>query len=444
MGKISQFMDFIKHGVWQKDGEEDNGENKVRWYVRPFRILIYTVKGLGEHGVGVRAAGLSFFTLTAIVPVFAVIYAVIKGFGMQETLTEYLYEQFGPYRELIDTILEFAGNMLSVRTSGGLIAGFGLVILFWSVIQVFGNIENAFNNIWEVKHKRSMGRKFSDYITVIIIAPILWIISRNLVSYIRTGLEPYAWSWLLDILFGLLALMAIWLIFAFIYYVMPNTRVKFKGALIAGIIAGTLFQVFQLGYTWLQGYLTAYNVIYGSFAALPLFLIWLQWSWMILLVGAELSFAYQNISKYEQERESMNMCYDRRRKVMLAAMVTIVKHFLDNKGPVNSEQVADELNMPVRIVRDVIYDLENAGLVLAVKDEHDDRRSYFIPARDVHTISVYDVVEGVECNSNANLNVNFRNNRKIDRVSEVLDGVKAVTSQPPYNVPITDLIVEDE
>lgn len=435
---LKKLIYFFQHGIWHKDDVAEAGKEK--WYVRAAKIAVYTVKGLTEHDVGVRAAALTFFTLMSIVPVAALIFGVIKGFGLEGSLTDYLYDNFGQYREAIDYVLQFADNMLS-RVRGGVVAIVGFAVLLWSVVQVFGNIENAFNNIWEVRKQRSLARKFSDYVAVVFVAPILWLISNSLLSTMRQSIESVSGSSLFaEILFGLISLAAIWLMFAFIYYVMPNTKVKFKGALIAGIIAGTLFQIFQVGYFFIQGYLNTYNIIYGSFAALPLFLIFLQWSWMILLVGAELSFAYQNIRAYEQERESLHMCYDRRRKVMLATLIVIAEHFVKKEGPVSSGQISAQIGMPVRIVRDVLFDLEQAGLIVTVQNDKDDMINLYSPARDMSDTTIADVLEGVECSRKVPEGIVFEGSEMLEKVNEVMDRMKAHNRESADNVKITDLI----
>ncbi len=436
---IKKLIEFFRHGLWQKSTLDENGKPQERWFIRPFRISAYTISGLAEHGVGVRAAALTMYTLMSIVPVAALIFGIVKGFGLESSLNDYLYTEFPQYSTIIDNVIEFANNML-MRTRGGIVASVGFLVLFWSVIKVFGNVEKAFNNIWEIKKQRSLARKFSDYVTVVVVAPILWLVSSGLVRYVRIRLETLSGStWFVDILFGLLSLVVLWLMFAFVYYVMPNTKVKFRGALVAGIIAGTCFQIFQVGYVLVQKYITSYNVIYGSFAALPLFLIWLQASWMILLVGAELSFAYQNISQYEQERESLHMSYDNRRKVMLAAMLVIVKHYTENRGPVNSEQVAAELNMPTRIVRDVIFDMENAGLVAGVVNVNDEKTDYYIPAKDAHNITVSDVIDGVEGSSTMQAGITYQGNESLNKVTDIVDRMKELVAGSRYNVKLTDL-----
>lgn len=438
---IKRFIHYITHDIWQKDGKEPG--TKEPWFIRPFRIIIYTIRGLGEHEVALRAAALTFFTLMSVVPVAALIFGIVKGFGLEANLDDYLYGTFPEYTVVIDNIMDFANNML-MRARGGVVASIGFVLLFWSVVQVFGNAEKAFNNIWEIKKQRSMARKFSDYVTIVVVAPILWLVSSGLVSYVRMRLEEFSGAWLVDIVFSLLSFVMLWFMFALVYYIMPNTRVKFKGALIAGILAGTIFQIFQIGYISIQSYLTKYNVIYGSFAALPLFLIWLQTSWMIMLIGAELSFAYQNISKYEQERASLHVSYDRRRKVMLAAMVIIIRHFLDNSGPVNSEQVAEELEVPVRIVRDVIFDLEKAGLVASINKDGEDKINYFVPARDAHEITVSDVIDGVESSTSLNASFVYKGSDRLGRVSDIIDNMKRLSANSPYNIYLTELTTDKD
>lgn len=240
---IKKLIEFFKHGLWQGPGTDENGRPRERWFIRPFRIMAYTVSGLAEHDVGVRAAALTMYTLMSIVPIAALVFGIVKGFGLESNLNDYLYTEFPQYTAIIDNVTEFANNML-MRARGGIVASVGFIVLFWSVVKVFGNVEKALNNIWEIKKQRSLARKFSDYVAVVVVAPILWLVSSGLVSYVRVRLETLSGAWLVEVLFSLLALVVLWLMFVFVYYVMPNTKVKFKGALIAGIIAGTSFQIF--------------------------------------------------------------------------------------------------------------------------------------------------------------------------------------------------------
>ncbi|MBQ4279685.1 MAG: YihY family inner membrane protein, partial [Rikenellaceae bacterium] len=400
------------------------------------KVFIYTAKGFGEHSLVVRSAALTFYTLMSIVPIAALVFGIAKGFGLETRFNEYLYTTFPQYDQLITQIIGFANNML-MRTKGGLIASIGFVVLFWAVMKVFSNIENAFNNIWEVRKARSLPRKFSDYMSVVFVAPILWILSNGIALHLRNTIQQYSQPWFVDLLYGLASIVTLWVLFAFIYRVMPNTKVKTRSAFMAGIIAGTIFQIFQVVYVYIQTQVSAYNAIYGSFAALPLFLIWVQTSWQILLLGAELSFAYQNITKYEQEKESHQMSYDLRRKVMIAVMYVIIRHFTQNQGPVPSEAAANELNLPVRTVRDVIFDLERAGLIASVRNEEDEKTNLYIPATDIYKLTLFDVIDRVETSGLSNLET--VDSPELETVNAIVDHMKVRAYGSPDNVLLMDI-----
>ena len=262
---IRKIIQYITHDIWVKK-EHEYKSRKMRWAVRQFKVFIFTAQGFGQHGILVRSAALTFYTLMSIVPVAALVFGIAKGFGLETRLNEYLYNQFPQYTVVIDQVIAFANAML-LRTKGGLIASVGLVVLFWAVLKVFGNIESAFNNIWEVRRSRSFARKFSDYTTVIVVTPILWIISSSIGLQIQKHLMHLTSSPVVNVFLGLASLVMIWLMFAFVYLVMPNTKVKLRSAVSAGVIAGTIFQLFQIAYIFIQSRLTSYNAIYGSFAA---------------------------------------------------------------------------------------------------------------------------------------------------------------------------------
>lgn len=414
---IKKLIEFIKNGIWEVD---PSGKGRGGWLIRPFKIVIYTVRGIGEHGIPLRASALTYYTLMSLVPIAALIFGLMKGFGFDDGIWEWLYSKVPGFEESLDYLRTWVDNLLA-RTRGGILAGAGVVVLFWSVVRVFTGVEEAFNNIWEVRKKRPMARMLSDYLSVVIVAPILLISASGLSSLMRGSLEPLMWTPLLNIAFALAELILTWALFAFVYWIMPYTKVKFKGAIVAAIIAGTVFWIFQNVYFLVQGQLSSYNAIYGTFAAIPLLLVWLQTSWTLVLIGAELSFAYQNIDRYELERDAITLNMNNRRKILVAAMVVIVKHFMKSEGAVTSEQIANELHLPVRSVRDVVYELGLAGLVVAVKTAHDSRENSYIPAHDIHELTVHDVVAAVDNVTPDRLNVSGL--PELQKVSQLLDRV---------------------
>lgn len=391
--KIRELLTYFTDTIFLRDLNEWRNP-VVRWLVQQYRLLFYTARGLQEHGTIVRSAALTFYTLMSLVPIIAVVFAVVKGFGLADGLVENLYELFPQNPEIIDYIVGFAEKAL-LRTQGGVVAAVALVMLFWAVIRVFGSIENAFNNIWEVKVERSITRQWTDYIAVVMIVPLLWIVANALTNYAET-LLGFDDAWYFRLLSRLASMAVIWAMFTLLYMVIPNARVRLGSALMAGIVAGTIFLAFQWGYVYVQRWMTSYNAIYGSFAALPLFLIWLQTSWEILLFGGELSFAYQNIERFGEERESLLINYDQRRKVMLAAMLAVVRHFRDRGGAMPAERIRRELNLPTRIVNDVLFQLVQAGQLIAVRSGEGEREVAYTPAYDIASMTVYGIIEAVE------------------------------------------------
>ena len=366
----------------------------VRWLVQQYKLLFYTARGLKEHGTLVRSAALTFYTLMSLVPIAAVVFAVVKGFGLAEGLTARLYELFPQNPEVVRYLIDFAENALG-RTQGGVVAAVALVMLFWAVIRVFGSIENAFNNIWEVKVERSITRQWTDYIAVVLIVPLLWIVASAATDYAER-LLGFDGSWYFALLSRLASMVLVWAMFALLYMVIPNARVRPGSALMAGIVAGTIFLLFQWGYVYLQRWMTSYNAIYGSFAALPLFLIWMQTSWEILLFGGELSFAYQNVERFDEERESLRVSYDQRRKILLTILLIVVRHFRDRGGAIPAEEIRRRIDLPTRIVNDILYQLVQAGQLIAVRSGDGEREVSYTPAYDIASMTLYSVLEAVE------------------------------------------------
>ena len=408
----------------------------VRWLVQQYRLLFYTARGLVEHGTLVRSAALTFYTLMSLVPLLALVFAVVKGFGLADGLVENLYELFPQHPETVDYIVGFAENALA-RTQGGVVAAVGLVMLFWAVIRVFGSIENAFNNIWEVKVERSIARQWTDYIAVVMIVPVLWILANAVGNYIEQvlGLSD---KWYFTTLSRLASMVVIWTMFTLLYLIIPNARVRFQSALMAGIVAGTIFLLFQWGYVYVQRWMTSYNAVYGSFAALPLFLIWMQTSWEILLFGGELSFAYQNISRFAEERESLRISYDQRRKVLLAVMILVARNFRDHGGTLPTDEIRKRLELPTRIVNDILFQLVQAGQLIAVRSGDGEREVAFAPAHDLSSTTVYGILEAVERTGQTTLDL--EQTPELARMNREVETLKEEVLHSPNNVRLTDLL----
>ena len=435
--RLSDIITFFTDTVFRK-GAGEYRNPVARWAVRQYKLLFYTVQGLSSHGTMVRSAALTFYTLMSLVPVVALVFAVVKGFGLAEGLEQNLYEVLPQSPEVIDYVVGFAQKALA-RTQGGWVALVGVLTLFWAVIKVFGSIEDAFNNIWEVRSTRSAARKYGDYIAVVVVAPILWVISSSMGNY-AAEILGVAGSPALEVLSRAGSLVVAWVMFTFIYVVLPSTKVRFTAALTAGVVAGTAFVLFQWGYVYLQRWMTSYNAIYGSFAALPLFLLWMQISWEILLLGGELSFAYPNVARFDEERESLLVSYDCRRKLMVGVMVLVSRAFRDGRGAVSFSEIRDRLDVPTRIMNNILYTLVQARMLNEIRTEGTDYDLEYAPARDISTLRVYDILSAVDSHGFGRDTIDMRSNRELRRCAEVVERLKDVTRASAENVLLIDIM----
>lgn len=392
---------------------------RVRWAVRQYKLLFYTARGLIAHDTIVRSAALTFYTLISIVPILALVFAVVKGFGLLDGLIDDLYALFPQNVEVLDYMVEFARKALA-NTQGGLIALVSVVTLFLG------------------RHPglRVGGERFQQHLGGSVLAqyrPPIPQLHRH-----RDGRpDPLARgqhdgrlsapvlrrgnTFLGILLSKLSALVIIWGSFSLIYAVVPNTKVLWRSAFMAGIVAGTVFMLFQWGYLYLQGWMTSYNAIYGSFAALPLFLLWLQISWEILLFGGELSFAYQNIDRFAEERESLGISNDRRRRIILAVMLQVVHRFRENEGALPVDELRRRLSLPTRIVNDVLHQLVRTGLLIEIRNPDDDREVAFAPGRDIHEMTLYNIFRTIDNYSSTRLYfAATEETRRIDRALDEL------------------------
>lgn len=436
---------MFKNWVTYLDNLEDERQERgalfriLTWLLaRPAKLLLYMLRGLMQHGTMVRSAALTYYTLVSIVPVVALVFAIVKGFGLADGLVQNLYSIFPQIPDIVDYVVEFAQKTLA-RTQGGWVAAFSLAALFWSVVSVFSSIEDAFNNIWEVTSNRSLIRKYSDYITIIVIAPLMWVLASSASNYLDNLLNVGDTFWLRAVS-KIISMIMAWVMFSIIYIVLPNTKVRYSSAIKSGIIAGSVFIIFQWLYVSLQMWMTSYNAIYGSFAALPLFLIWVQTSWSILLLGAELSFTFQNEKRFDEEREAMMVSYDSRRKVMIAIMVVVARAFRNGRGAVDAEQIRQELNLPARVVSNALHTLVYASMLNQVQRPEQEYDVAYAPARDISTLRVYDVLQAADNYGYGQQNLDLEQSAEVAKCCKAVDMLKDATNKCSYNKKITEFI----
>lgn len=410
---ISKFIHFITTDLWRI--RLKNYKGTKFFLIRQLRIIVLAVRGFAEDKCKFRASALTYYSLLSIVPVIAMLFGIAKGFGLEERLESQIYIWLEGHDGIVaESLIKFSNNLLG-QASGGFLTGIGVVFLFWAVIKVLSNIENSFNEIWGVKRSRHIGRKFSDYLSMTLVCPVLLIISSSLTvaisSQVKRTLEVMpvfeAIGPFILLCLKLLPFCSLWLLFSFLLLFMPNTKVKLKSGILAGIVAGTIFQLMQLLYIKFQvAIATKYGAVYGiGFASLPLFLIWLHISWLILLFGAELAFAHQNVDTYEFEQDCLQASHSFKKKIALLITCNLVKHFCQGKDPVNASHLSHKLEIPIRLVRQILFELVEASIVSEVRSEKEERVIAFQPGQDVDKLTVRFVVEALENSGYSNIPV---------------------------------------
>ncbi len=364
-------------------------------------VIIFAVKGFREDRCDLRASSLTLFTLLSIVPVMAMAFGVAKGFRFQAILEKRILELFAGQEEIIQNVLEFSTNLLE-KTKGGLMAVFGVILLFYTLIKLIGHIENAFNTIWWIDDDRPIIRKFTDYVAICIIAGILVIFSSSANIFITAYLTKFL-SYvdlpgnienLVSLGFNILPFLPIWILFIFFYIFIPNKKIDIKSALAGGFIAGSIFQIAQMTYLQFQVGVSNYNAIYGSFAALPLFLIWLQVSWAIVLLGAEIAFSWENTETLETRDIDYTKISIQLKKIIGLRIVHLcVNNFANKKPPACDIDIALDIKIPLKIVKILLRQLIECHILLEVNG-HDN--TGYVPASDIECLTILDVLTAFE------------------------------------------------
>ena len=397
---IKTFWHFFTEKIWHI--RLDKVDKRQSFFLRQLRIFSLAIKGFNEDKCLTKATALTFYTLFSIVPVLALVFAISKGFGYEKDLQLMIAASYPEYKQILDQAFISANSMLA-NTRGGIIAGFGIVLLLWSVLKLLVNIEENFNEIWEIKKGRTWIRKVTDYLTVMLVSPLLLIVGGGLTVAIQTKVgNMHLLGSLSTILIHLLAFSLVACVFGFLYLVLPNTKVNFKSAIIAAIIGTILFELLEWAYVKFQIGANSLNAIYGGFAALPLFLIWVQYSWYIVLFGAEIAFANQNVDHYELENEISKLSVRYKKVISLMIANLVAKRFFEGEKPLNSIEIAQKLDLPVRLARTVINDFVTAGIFIEMRTDIE-KEIVYQPGITESKLTVKNILEALEKNGVNNL-----------------------------------------
>lgn len=397
---------FLKEDVWQLADRDLPGMQAG--LLRALKITLLAYQGFLRDLCVLRASALTFYALMSVVPVVAMLFGIAKGFGLEKMLEQQLLEQISHHDTTILRLIDFAQNLLE-NTKGDVVAGIGVATLLWSVISMIGNIEESFNYIWKIDKERTFTRKLSDYLSFMLLAPVLLIVSSSITIFLKTkvgwfretlGLPEFTEVLLLGLL-NSSPLLLMSALFSLTFIFMPNQKISYKAGIIAGIVIGIIYHLVQWLYLSLQIGVSSYNAIYGSFAALPLFVVWIQITWMIVLFGCEIAFYIQNYQSYRHNYKYSDLSFDLRKIIALQITHLIVTNTARNGKPLTDEQIAAELQVSKVIVHRLLNFLTASGVLLGLKTEDGDEEVY-LPAVDIHQLTIAFVIGSMEqCGQNS-------------------------------------------
>ena len=387
---LARTIRFVTYDIWRITENEVSGLKEI--YINIIKTVILAVRGFQSENLQTKASALTYSTLLSIVPLLAVLLGIAKGFGFQGTVRQELFDYFPGHEMELNKAFEFVESYLA-QAQGGVIIGVGLILLFYTVINLISSVEDTFNDIWQIQKSRPWYRKISDYLALFLVLPVLMTASSGLSIFMSTLQNSFLGQYLfftplMELFLHIAPYIITTLAFTGLYVSLPNTKVRFVNGLVAGFIAGCAFQLFQFIYISGQIWVSKYNAIYGSFAALPLLLLWLQLSWVSCLVGAELSYASQNVKKFSFERDSKSI--SRRYKDFLTLLIAslIIKRFVKGEKPYTADELSDAYRIPIRITTQILYLLTELNIIIEVNYGNDDRVAYYQPAIDVNKITV--------------------------------------------------------
>lgn len=435
---VQRFTRFLLHDIWVADMA--GGSVWRRRGIRALKWLVLLAQGFQRDRLMLRASALTYVSVLSIVPFLAVAFSLLKGFGIQNTefIRDILLRISANRVEVVDNIITYI-NQTNVRTLGVV----GTTLLLVTAISLLSNIEASFNTIWGATRGRAITRKITEYISLILVFPLLIFTAMSLTATVESTalmqkiLSISIFSEFYVFLLKLLPYCSIWIAFSFIYFYLPNTRVKPLSALYAGILAGSIWQIAQSAYITFQFGAAKYNAIYGSFAQLPLFLIWIYFSWVIVLLGAEMAYAFQNLRNFEVEAKYGQASPRERQHMALILLLRLTVILGDrSQSPPSHEQLADQTGLPAMLTRDVLNILGQAGLVGRIQADENDEECYTL-LHDPAKLRVSDVLDIIARHGESSLAGHILETHPA--LADRLDQLEQLTTEAAANARLSDL-----
>ena len=425
-------MRYCVSGVWN--------DTHASWPVQTVKIINLSVRSFLDRDLQTQACALTYRTVLAIVPALAMLFAIGRGFGFQKLLQSELFRYFPAQREALEQASVYVDNYLS-QASQGVFVGIGLVLLLWTLVSLMSNVEDSFNHVWGVTGKRSFRRKLTDYTALFLLLPVLMVCSAGISIFMSDAVQHvFTGDFVSPLMHRLLAFIPIlisWIVFTAAYYLVPNTKVKFLSALFAGILCGTLFHAIQWLFVTGQVYVSKYNAIYGSFAFLPLMLVWLQLSWLIALSGVVLTYAWQNFDSYAHRDKVKDISHAYSNQLAIAVAAIATKRFKLRQPAITRGDLVNDYDIP-RVLADYLLErLQRAGLLTAVAGGEEGELAYQ-PACDPDDITVNMVTNALaDMGQSRFLD---KADERFDKLFAQIDGQRLAQQQTTGDICLMELI----
>lgn len=360
---LIQAYKYCMHGVWHVEG--GGHLNKI------VRAANLAVRCFLNKEVQERACSLTYRTILSLVPALAMLFAIARGFGFQKLVHGQLMGYFPAQQEALEMAMQFVDSYLQHASSGAFV-GIGLLMLVYTLVNLMSSVETAFNKIWGITVDRPLYRKITDYTALFLFIPVFLICSAGLSIFFSEMMQrvtPVDVSPVVERMLKMMPVLPVWFMFTFAFWIVPHTKVRFRYALISGVIFGSLYFVLQWVFIASQMMVSSYNAIYGSFAFLPLLLFWMQLSWMLVLMGNLMTYALQNIYGFNYTHHddigSISQAYMDELTIMSLAL--IARRFQSDQAPISKQDLSGEgYNIPIVLVDSVLKRLLDTHLIYRV------------------------------------------------------------------------------
>ncbi|MBN1573693.1 MAG: YihY family inner membrane protein [Deltaproteobacteria bacterium] len=395
-GTLLKIQKRITNILTMKITSSHEGEITVESFIkREWNTIKLIYQTLVGRNVSIRAAALTFTTLISLIPMLAFAFSILNALKVNYKAKEYIIERIPGLSDVASTVINYIDN-----TNFATLGSIGLVVTFTAVYFALGSFEQTINNIWGIRQKRPLLARTSYYTSIVVLSPIIIFFSIGLNTMMESNTiveklsEIFIFSTLLKIFFRLLPYFVIWLLFTFIYKVIPNTRVKLTSALFGSVVGGTLWQLTLYFYTKFQFGLARYKIIYSVFASIPFFMVWLYLSWLMIILGAVAAYIHQNYGGFRSYAATERVSFSFRERLALRIFMAIAVNFHEGREPLGSEELSEFLDIPVHLINDVLFVLISEGLISQMANDE----GGYLPVKDLSKIRFTDVMEALREN----------------------------------------------